>query len=33
MGKCSLKMIANGSYKEDIEGILAALEYVRRLNQ
>jgi glycosyltransferase involved in cell wall biosynthesis len=30
MGKCSLEMIAKWSYKEDVEGILAALEYVRK---
>jgi hypothetical protein len=30
MGKCSLEIINKWSYKEDIEGILAALEYVKK---
>lgn len=30
MGKCSLEIISEWSFKEDIEGILSALEYVRK---
>lgn len=30
MGECSLEIIARWSYKEDVEGILSALEYVRK---
>lgn len=33
MGKLSIEIISKWSYKEDIEGILTALEYVRNIRQ